>query len=159
VISGAGRAISEPWIDVIDLSTTSRIRSTLRNGYLLSYFAARGVQVTGIEGSNRAHDLVVSTEVAEHLPKQASQTFVANVTNSARQFIAFSAAHPGQCGDGHFNCQPAAFWLRLFNNRGWIADGGATGLLLTELEADAGFRERLPLLLSNVILLRPVQSS
>jgi SAM-dependent methyltransferase len=150
------------------------------NGYLLSYFAARGVCVTGVEGFSRAvahvdvnirdrvvvhdlaqsmslplHDLVVCTEVAEHLPKRASKSVVANLTNSAGQHIAFSAAQPGQWGDGHINCQPVSFWLRLFSDRGWVADDGALDVVRAELEADAAFREQLPWILSNLRLLRP----
>lgn len=150
------------------------------NGNLLSYFAAHGARVTGVEGFRRAvahidvnirdhvvvhdlaqrislprHDLVMCIEVAEHLPKSASMSVVANVTNSAGQYIAFSAAHPGQWGDGHINCQPVSFWLKLFNDRGWVADYGALNVVRAELEADVVFREQLPWILPNLVLLRP----
>ena len=153
------------------------------NGYVLSYFAARGARVTGVEGSSRAvahidvsirnhvvvhdlarimplplHDLVVCLEVAEHLPKRASTSVVANIAKSADQYIAFSAAQPGQWGDGHINCQPVSFWLRLFSERGWVADSGALDVVRAELERDPAFREQLPWILSNLVLLRPVPS-
>ena len=138
--------------------------------------------MTGVEGSSRAvahidasirnhvvvhdlarhisfplHDLVVCLEVAEHLPKRASTSVVANVAKSADKYIAFSAAQPGQWGDGHINCQPVSFWLRLFSERGWVADYGAREVVRAELR-NLAFREQLPWILSNLLLLRSVAS-
>ena len=33
-----------------------------------------------------------------------------------------SAAHPGQGGDGHINCQPKKYWCDLFAFLGWEQD-------------------------------------
>ena len=104
------------------------------------------------------HDLVVCLEVAEHLPKRASTSVVANVAKSADKYIAFSAAQPGQWGDGHINCQPVSFWLRLFSERGWAADYGALDVVRAELERDPAFGEERPWILSNLLPLRPVAS-
>jgi cyclopropane fatty-acyl-phospholipid synthase-like methyltransferase len=82
------------------------------NGFLLYFLAGRGIEVSGVEGSNDAlkfmdnsirprilirdltepieagiHDLVISAEVAEHLPKRASATFVQNLANSAARSL------------------------------------------------------------------------
>jgi hypothetical protein len=72
------------------------------------------------------YDLVISTEVAEHLPKHAARNFVGNLTSAAAGSIVFSAAAPGQWGDGHINCQPKQFWIDLFADRGWVPDESRT---------------------------------
>ncbi|MCX8170897.1 MAG: class I SAM-dependent methyltransferase, partial [Candidatus Bathyarchaeota archaeon] len=38
------------------------------------------------------YDLVISTEVAEHLPKGSAETFIANLTTHASNIIFFTAA-------------------------------------------------------------------
>src|SRR5690349_11269398 len=78
------------------------------NGFLIQFLAQRGVDVSGFEGSKASldfmdssvrdrvqirnlaeaietnvYDLVISTEVAEHLPKKASPVLVNNLTRSA----------------------------------------------------------------------------
>jgi hypothetical protein len=62
---------------------------------------------------------VISTEVAGHLPKKKSQVFVRNLTQSAKRYIFFTAAHPGQWGDGHINCQSREYWIEIFRRQGW----------------------------------------
>lgn len=64
---------------------------------------------------DRAFDLVLSLEVAEHLPLEAAETFVASLV-AAGDLIVFSAAVPGQGGTGHINEQWPAYWARLFQH-------------------------------------------
>ena len=61
----------------------------------------------------RTFDLVQSLEVAEHLPPDAAETFVANLVRHGR-FILFSAAPPGQGGLNHVNEMPYEYWRDLF---------------------------------------------
>ena len=53
---------------------------------------------------NRTFDLVISLEVAEHLPEASSADFVASLVRLA-PMVLFSAAIPGQGGVNHINEQ------------------------------------------------------
>lgn len=61
----------------------------------------------------RQFDLVVSLEVAEHLPSSSAATFVESLVRHGK-VIAFSAAIPGQGGTDHINEQFADYWVELF---------------------------------------------
>ena len=56
-------------------------------------------------------DLVFCVEVAEHLPESSADLLVERLTASADRFIVMTAAHPGQDGTNHFNCQPKKYWI------------------------------------------------
>jgi SAM-dependent methyltransferase len=66
----------------------------------------------------RTADLVVSLEVAEHLPTQSSAAFVRFLTACA-PLVLFSAAIPGQGGTNHINEQWPAYWEALFKKQGF----------------------------------------
>jgi SAM-dependent methyltransferase len=68
----------------------------------------------------RRFDLVVSLEVAEHLPELSAETFVDSLTRLGSKVI-FSAAVPNQGGKGHLNEQWQAYWAQLFDDRGYAA--------------------------------------
>jgi SAM-dependent methyltransferase len=68
----------------------------------------------------RRYDLVSSLEVAEHLPRPCSETFVASLVAHA-DLVLFSAATPGQGGENHINERPLAFWQNLFEAKGYHA--------------------------------------
>jgi SAM-dependent methyltransferase len=147
------------------------------NGYLLHFLAQKGVAVSGVEGSRAAlefieedirdrvlihdltqvidtglHDLVISTEVAEHIPKKASATFVRNLGRGASRRIIFTAAKPGQWGDGHINCQPKDFWIELFASCGWIHDQNATEGLVRSVQESQIIMQNLPWLAGNLMV-------
>jgi len=63
-------------------------------------------------------DLVYSIEVGEHIPYHLSDSFVEYISNRGR-VIVFSAAHPGQGGQGHINEQPKKFWKEKFEKHGF----------------------------------------
>ena len=117
------------------------------NAFLLYFLAQKVVEVVGVGSSPDvldfvdqslpqrtkladltvphdlgANDLAICTGVAEHIPKQASQALVDNITRSARKHVVFTAAGPGQWADGHINCQPREFWTDMFGERGWVYD-------------------------------------
>lgn len=71
-------------------------------------------------GPERKYDLATSLEVAEHLPESAADTFVANLTNLATQWIVITAAPPGQGGCDHVNEQPKEYWIEKLEARGWV---------------------------------------
>jgi SAM-dependent methyltransferase len=68
---------------------------------------------------DRAFDLAISLEVAEHLPYNSSGKFVELLTKLS-DFVLFSAAIPGQGGVNHINEQWPNFWISLFENRDFV---------------------------------------
>jgi len=67
----------------------------------------------------RKFDLVISLEVAEHLPDSQSRHFVQTLCD-AGDVILFSAAIPGQGGRHHVNEQWPAYWAEIFNGHGFF---------------------------------------
>ena len=63
-------------------------------------------------------DLVISLEVAEHLPESCAQQFVRDLTQLS-DCVLFSAAIPRQGGTGHVNEQWQSYWARLFDAEGF----------------------------------------
>jgi SAM-dependent methyltransferase len=66
----------------------------------------------------RKFDMVISLEVAEHLPESAADTFVDNLVRHG-DVILFSAAIPGQGGQHHINEQWPEYWHLKFKKRGF----------------------------------------
>lgn len=67
----------------------------------------------------RTFALVQSLEVAEHLPPEAADCFVDALIGHSSGLILFSAAVPGQGGEGHVNERPLEYWRGLFRGRGF----------------------------------------
>jgi hypothetical protein len=67
----------------------------------------------------RKFDLAVSTEVAEHIPRQDAATFVRNLVQFS-DYILFGAAVPYQGGVGHCNENWAEYWNILFRENGFV---------------------------------------
>jgi len=63
-------------------------------------------------------DLGVCLEVAEHLPESCAEGLVRFLCHIA-DTIAFSAAQPGQGGEGHINEQPPSYWINHFKKVGY----------------------------------------
>jgi SAM-dependent methyltransferase len=66
----------------------------------------------------RRFDLVISIEVAEHLPETAADLFIRSLTRHS-DFVLFSAAIPGQGGTGHQNEQFPDYWAARFATYGY----------------------------------------
>ena len=64
--------------------------------------------------------LVVSLEVAEHLPASSAETFVRSLA-ALGDAVLFSAAVPYQSGIHHVNLQWQDYWATLFEARGYAA--------------------------------------
>lgn len=80
---------------------------------------AQSFNITNDSVDNSMHaDLVVSLEVAEHLPGECADRFVAVLTEIAPVAV-FSAAVPGQGGIGHLNEQPHEYWIEKFQVSGY----------------------------------------
>ena len=65
-------------------------------------------------------DLVVSLEVAEHLPPEFAGEFVRFLTQLGA-VVLFSAAIPGQGGERHVNEQWPEYWVERFSAREYVA--------------------------------------
>jgi SAM-dependent methyltransferase len=68
---------------------------------------------------DRRFDLVVSLEVAEHLPPSAAAPFIESLV-SLGPAVLFSAAIPYQGGTGHLNEQWPEYWAALFAEHDYV---------------------------------------
>ena len=115
---------------------------------MLEEFRARKVRVDGLEYSDagiaachkrelwvpkfdiarhrlpkrlRGRDVVISFEVAEHLPERLANRYLRLLT-AASDTVVLSAATPGQGGTSHLNEQPHEYWIQKMANRGYEFD-------------------------------------
>jgi SAM-dependent methyltransferase len=101
----------------------------------------RGISVAGVDGEwareslvipldftpydlrkpldlGKRFDLVTCLEVAEHLPARSAKTLVESLCRHS-DVVAFSAAVPGQGGQGHVNERWPSYWAKLFAKHGY----------------------------------------
>jgi len=121
-------------------------------GKALEYFYRQGVKVVGVDGSHLAiskaahpdcmicynlekeldlkkkFDLIWSYEFVEHIHPRYIQELLKTFSNHADTVIV-SAASPGQGGDGHFNEQPARYWIKQFRAHGYVYNQRKTDML------------------------------
>ncbi len=73
---------------------------------------------------NDPADVILFLEVAEHIDSSKNddiiKTLIKNMKDNA--VLIWSAAHPGQGGEGHINCQEKKYWLSKLENEGLIND-------------------------------------
>lgn len=79
--------------------------------------------------------LVLSTEVAEHLPESCADGYVALLCHLSTRVIVMSAATPGQGGMDHVNEQPHAYWIKKMAGRGFRFDQDETRRLREDWKA------------------------
>lgn len=63
-------------------------------------------------------DMLITLEVAEHLAPEAAPQLIDFITTHSKCAL-FSAAIPGQGGDGHINEQWPSYWANLFFQKRW----------------------------------------
>lgn len=85
--------------------------------------------------AERAYDLVMSIEVAEHIPERFADTFVDTLVN-AGETVVMTAAIEGQGGQHHVNEQPRSYWKGKFAERGLVYDGEAVERIRHRLDVD-----------------------
>jgi hypothetical protein len=90
----------------------------------------------------RTFDLALCLEAAEHLPASAAPELVRSLTEAA-PVVAFSAALPGQGGDGHINEQPASYWARLFAGRNYVCFSDIRGRIWNDEAVEPWYRQNL----------------
>jgi SAM-dependent methyltransferase len=62
---------------------------------------------------DRKFDMVISLEVAEHLPENSADDFITSLCTHS-DLVIFSAAIPGQGGQNHINEQWMDYWIKKF---------------------------------------------
>jgi SAM-dependent methyltransferase len=152
------------------------------NAFVIHYLKQAGVAVKGVERSREAvphipafvrpevliasvtrplslgsFELVISTEVAEHLPKKTSAVFIRNLVQHATTAVLFTAAQPGQWGDGHINCQPRSFWERLFSQHGWRISDSLQYQMLEAIRQRPRVDRFLPWISKNLMVFAPIR--
>lgn len=75
--------------------------------------------LVGIMKLERQYKLVTCIEVAEHIAPFHTKTFCGNIARHVEDggLLIFTAAAPGQAGDGHVNLRLATEWRSLFWDR------------------------------------------
>jgi glycosyltransferase involved in cell wall biosynthesis/2-polyprenyl-3-methyl-5-hydroxy-6-metoxy-1,4-benzoquinol methylase len=73
-----------------------------------------------------SHDLVICSEVAEHLDARHADKLVETITTAAKDTVFFTAATPGQGGHDHVNEQPHTYWIEKFQDHGFRYDHAKT---------------------------------
>lgn len=84
-------------------------------------------------------DLVMSLEVAEHLPPERSAAFVEALVGHG-EMVLFSAAPPGQGGHNHVNERDYDDWRRLFARRGYVGFDCLRPLIRHERRVEPWYR-------------------
>ena len=87
----------------------------------------------------RRFDLAISLEVAEHLAPQRADTFVDDICKTS-DIILFSAAAPGDDGDGHQNEQWPSYWAEKFLRRGYMPLDVIRPVISTNRSVDFWYR-------------------
>ena len=67
----------------------------------------------------KVYEFVTCIEVAEHIPMVHTKILCGNIARHVANngLFVFTAAAPGQAGDGHVNLKPAHEWRELFHER------------------------------------------
>ena len=134
----------------IALATLERPASLLDvgcgDGHLVTRAKQAGVDSLGVDLSaegaahadlrdpldlQRTFDWVFCWEVAEHLPAESADTLCDSLVRHLAPggTLLFTAAHPGQRGDGHLNEQPQSYWRDKIAARGLTYDAVQTHTL------------------------------
>jgi len=66
----------------------------------------------------RNYDLIICTEVVEHIPKEFENIVFDNMVKHIGKYLLFSGATPGQGGSGHINEEPESYWFSHLARRG-----------------------------------------
>jgi SAM-dependent methyltransferase len=74
-----------------------------------------------ISGNDLQEDLVLCLEVMEHISKDHESKEMDGIAKSVNKngILIFTAAFPGQGGDGHINCKERVEWLNMLTSRGF----------------------------------------
>ena len=91
---------------------------------------------------DKKYDLALSLEVAEHLPRESAEWFVAALAR-ASDILLFSAAIPFQGGTNHLNEQWPDYWISLFAKQGFVVMDFLRKKLWNETGVEFWYRQNL----------------
>jgi 2-polyprenyl-3-methyl-5-hydroxy-6-metoxy-1,4-benzoquinol methylase len=110
-------------------------------GIYVDALRSRGISAIGIDTDDRVvgkpylrqeslfenedtAEVVICLEVAEHIAEEQADNVAACVAANVKPdgILIWSAAHPGQGGTGHINCQPKDYWAELLTWHGLARD-------------------------------------
>ena len=86
--------------------------SEITNGFAQQLNLAKSFDLSYI------YDIVISLEVAEHIPKSNESTYVKNLISHCSKKIILSWAEPNQGGTGHVNEQTNDYVINLIQSHG-----------------------------------------
>ena len=149
-------AIAERLVHYLDFSSV--LDMGCGNAFLIARLAELGKDVGGIDGSMHvldalpqellpkiriadltrpvrlgSFDLVICTEVAEHIDALHADTLVDSICRNSGGLVFFSAATVGQGGFYHVNEQPHDYWIARFHKRHFEVDHSVTKSLREDL--------------------------
>jgi hypothetical protein len=156
-MKASGGAMSESIVR--DLKPRTAVDVGCGTGYLLSKLMERGVVCHGYEYATAGVemcrsrgvevtqfniitdtpkaglvDVVICTEVAEHLPASSADRLVSMLCSMSGTVV-FTAATPGQEGTDHINLQPHEYWIEKFKALGFGLEPGLMQVWRKEWEA------------------------
>jgi SAM-dependent methyltransferase len=100
---------------------------------------------------NRKFDLVISLEVAEHLPEESAEHFVKTLAAHG-EIIIFSTAIPEQGGQNHLNEQWPLYWQQKFERQGFYFHDVIRPVIWNNEKMEWWYRQ-------NIFLLKKSKSS
>lgn len=92
---------------------------------------------------NETFEVVISLEVAEHIPKEFEDIYIENITKHSSKYIIISWAVPGQGGKGHVNEQSNEYVLNLFKQLAYTHEEEITQYLRNSITNCSWFRNTL----------------
>jgi SAM-dependent methyltransferase len=117
--------------DAVGFEYSSRAREMARAAFGLEI---QPFDLATFDNAGRTFDLTMSLEVAEHMPPELGDR-LADVCCFHAPLVVFTAAHPGQPGQGHINLRPKSYWIDRFARNGFAFDEAASRRLETYLRA------------------------
>ena len=119
------RALREVGVDAIGIDTDERVSEQ-------EYLSQQSLFDTKLQAQ-----LVLCLEVAEHIDSSLSDAIAASVAGAVEPggMLIWSAAHPGQGGTGHINCQPKSYWHSKLKEAGLERDEETESKLLNYVKA------------------------
>lgn len=106
----------------------------------LQYFIAKDLSTSF--DLHRKYDLVISFEVAEHLPPSSAELFIQSICKHS-DTILFSAAQPNQGGQNHLNEQWPSYWIKLFKAEGFDCYDGFRALIWENEKVDWWYKQNI----------------
>lgn len=99
---------------------------------------------------NQRYDMAISLEVAEHLPETSADQLVQSLC-IASNVILFSAAIPGQNGEGHINEQWPSYWNQKFKENGYVGTDYFRWLFWNNPNVENWYKQNILLYISQSI--------